>query len=526
MAFCAANPEFESGDAPGADSCLARETLWQGPADAKGTALRRRGLAAVAAIHRAFLDRVKPGLVLIWNGSRAQELLFASLAKERGIPLEYLERAPFPGFLQWDPEGILGSSSLSRATQEDLPTQIGPGELNACRQLKELYSGKTAPTWWHQPDPATTDSLRQRFRLTPETRLILFLGQVPLDAQTLLYSPRFANSMEALIWLRESVDPKEVFILGKHHPKDPTPPQRYREALGSAGEWITDQPIHACLDACDGAAAINSSGLYETLFRGKPVLLLGRAILSHKEIAYEIPEQPDPLADRETVRAWLEQEGRAERVANWERFLAWMLRQRIFLYELPESPSIPKGAGGFSEFADLAYTSSTEPLHGCSDSATDPSILDLWDRLRRNRRLQPLLEWESRLKDLGRAGPGSAPGLLIWGTGQLGRAAIEFCRHISAPVEAFVDNDPLRVGTDLKGLPIYSGSEIAALPPAGRFCLIASEAHPAIAAQLESVGWKRGIHFEPFTLSSWELSQAIDERKSIPVASSKLKISG
>jgi len=126
----------------------------------------------------------------------------------------------------------------------------------------------------------------------------------------------------------------EVFIVGKHHPRNLVPPQVFRQVVGDMGVWIDDVPLGECLSQVDRVAAVNSTVLFEALMHRKPVLTLGQSILRGKGIAHEITCLEDG-ACRRLLRDWLAGDGAEERFSRWVDLGASLLSDCLFLMAPP-----------------------------------------------------------------------------------------------------------------------------------------------------------------------------------------------
>ena len=70
--------------------------------------------------------------------------------------------------------------------------------------------------------------------------------------------------------------------------------------------------------------------------------------------------------------------------------------------------------------------------------------------------------------------------VIVWGAGQTGRRLSKHLKRLHAPITAFVDIDPRKVGGSLRGYPIHSPDELPAL--------LAAEADPIVLTAVSSRG--------------------------------------
>jgi len=343
------------------DVLLAREAAWRPlVAGAAQTRQRVRGLYAARAFYATLLQRVQPSLVVIWNGQHAQELVLGGLCEAVGCPVQYIERAFFPGMIQLDPIGILGGSALARC--KALRWKDDDDRSRWLRVMDTLESQYRSgdQTWWEQPGSKGVEQVRSLLGIPAGAKVVLFAGQVDADAQNLLFSPHFANGLEAFRWFCK-VMPEDVFILGKHHPKSQAPAADYAAVVGTRGVWTEAVSLGDALAVADRVAAVNSTVLYEALMHGKPTLMLGDALLKGKGIGYETgPGDVDAAA---TIDAWLHGRDLAVRLDRWHDFGAWALAHSFYAMNTALEDVGAKGSAALA-LALLAAQAGLPPCWG------------------------------------------------------------------------------------------------------------------------------------------------------------------
>jgi hypothetical protein len=227
----------------------------------------------------------RPRLLLLYNDRRRLGNLLRQLAVRYRLPFLVVERLPWPGWISVDPDGMLLDCSFLR-----LPPAPDTAALARVADFERL-AGKNASTWWAQPRSSATE-LRQL--LPAGKKILLFVHQVDQDAQNFAYNPHFADNASALAWtLGQLPADGSVFILGKHHPKAPSPPALYQGILGRRGLWTSEHAIEDCLAAADAIIAVNSSLLFEAILTGKPVASLGRTMLDHAQVFARLESPAD-----------------------------------------------------------------------------------------------------------------------------------------------------------------------------------------------------------------------------------------
>ncbi len=308
---------------------------------------RRVALNFFREFYAAALLTVEPSLCLVWNGQHAQELILVDYCRQCGCPVGFIERAPFPGLIHVDEEGILGGSRLARkASFEWSDDAVRDHWHGVMSEVTRAYAN--APkTWWEQPEHRGADEIRKAFGIRPGMTVVLFAGQVDEDAQNLEYSPHFSGSLEAFTWFCKQLSTRpDVFILGKHHPKSSTPLSAFSAAVGDQGVWTDQFSLNDCLGVACRVAAVNSTVLYEGLMKGIPVLALGQLLLIGKEIAYEVsfPDQAGRV-----IQAWLDGNGFEARLSRWKDFGAYALSSCFYSMESSAEAMGLQGAAGLAE---------------------------------------------------------------------------------------------------------------------------------------------------------------------------------
>lgn len=305
------------------DRLLERERLWRGPRPDESQ--RRQGIEFFRSTYAALLSQWNPSLVAVWNGHHPQEMILAELARERGIPVVWLERGPLPRTLHFDREGILGGSAVAKQRAWEWQSDSEQRRWSAVFQRYLASIGNT--TWWAQPDSVGPDKLRASLRIPEGQAAICFAGQVDRDVQNLLYSPLFERNLDAFSRVRDAV-PQTYFLLGKHHPKSDTPAASYQQVLGDRpGVWATDVALSDCIGLSDRFVAVNSTSLFEAMFAGKPTLALGQSLLAGKGIAYEVHDLNETDA---VVSDWLDASDWDARRARFNDFCAFLLSRHLY----------------------------------------------------------------------------------------------------------------------------------------------------------------------------------------------------
>ncbi len=307
------------------DLVIKRTGEWGGVIHSKEHAIRvAQGCKDLAS---AVLDRYSPVLVVIWNGHHLQQMFLKREAEARGIPVLFMEKSPFPGFLFFDESGILAETSFAKLTL-DAVDEINEAEKSVANDF--LSSVSNGPSWYQQPE--SSSSIHQTLEIPQDRRLLAFFGQVDSDTQNFLFSPHFENNCQAWEWFIEMTEQlgDGYHRVGKHHPKSRTKPSDYTSSPVHRAEWREDISMDTVLQEASALASVNSSANTEGLAAGRPVLYVGGgSCFDRKNVAYVI----DPTMSEESIAseldAWVNHARAVDQSANFQRCIAHMLRHHL-----------------------------------------------------------------------------------------------------------------------------------------------------------------------------------------------------
>lgn len=342
---------------------LEREEFWRGPSpETKGYIERRKAVTFYYSFYASALQWLRPSLVVIWNGEHPQELILRALCSQNNHPVLFIERGPFKDTIQIDAEGILGCSSIAKA--HEWGWEIAGDRATWERVNRDLNTRRKRDkeTWWEQPDAVGPEQLITRLGISPQQKVVLFVGQIDNDTQSLLCSPHFTTNLNAFQWLCENLKPfEDIFVLGKHHPKSASGPDVFartiEETIGSRGAWLSDVAITDCIALADSVVAVNSTVLYEALLAEKPILMLGQSLLSHKGIAYELHGTSDP---GNLIQQWLDKDEWPKRLEKWHEYCSYLIAHHLISMKKLDELHGLRGADALADyFAPLAESSET-----------------------------------------------------------------------------------------------------------------------------------------------------------------------
>jgi len=320
-------------------------------------------------IYRDILSELNPSYVLLWNGQHGSEMLIHDLLHEYGLRHSIVERGPLPGTLHWDEEG--GTAASDASAKKTCSWYDVPSWLEVFDQYENTYL-QSGCSWHSQPKDDDCDGVYERMSNSKMT--VLWLSQLDNDTSNFLHAPHHASNLEAFEWFCGQLfelNP-DVFLVGKHHPLSKSSVDSYRLILGDRGVYAADLDIRRCMECSDRVVAVNSTALYEALMYRKPILQIGRSILSGKGVAYEIENLETANA---VVCEWLHAKDNAERILRWRELGASLLSDCLYVVDERYNG---KGANGADALANR--------LNNVADHARikrgEPVLYDLHEQLR------------------------------------------------------------------------------------------------------------------------------------------------
>ncbi|REG98263.1 capsular polysaccharide export protein, LipB/KpsS family [Flavobacterium aquicola] len=303
---------------------LQREKIWY------GNSLNDRLTASKFQKYKyeILLNELNPALVVLGNGEHAGELILKDEVLKRKIPLIYFERGCLPKTWHVDIVGITAGTAIAK--KEYAVINLGTNE--SYLKYKNHYLLQKY-TWWQQPTNNVPVNIRKRFNICETTKIILFANQLDNDTSNFLYSPFFKSNLEAFIWFCSELGQikGDVFVLIKKHPFFDGNEDEFQEAIESnnlKGKWVFDISIFDCLEQSDLFCTVNSTSIYEAMIYEKPVLQLGKSILSNKDIVYELQD----LNRKEVMKHWISMDDFPNRLEKFEYFMAYMIDNELSFF--------------------------------------------------------------------------------------------------------------------------------------------------------------------------------------------------
>jgi hypothetical protein len=486
-----------------AETLLARETAWSGPALIPAIARSRReafGLMAGERLH--WLQTLAPVLTVIWNGQHAAELILAAASRLGGIPVLFAERAPITEALFVDEHGLSSASAVAATRPWPMPPANWQALAHAvCDQIVQTRS-----TWWEQPRSraASAPELRAALQIPDEARVILFAGQVDEDTQSFLFSSQHASNLDAFEWLLQAVAAlPDVYVVGKQHPKSRTPAARYAERLarsGVRGQWRDDLSVEDAFAVADRVAAVNSTMLYEALANQCPALAMGDWLLSGQGAAYETTTEADTA-----VRDWWTARDFGAKLERFYAALGHLLSRSVYAFDASGTRTGMHDARALAEriangvahrpwhvpdslSADLARTRGTQVANWSPADAA-------WTE-RRDALTERLTQWHVGQSLRAALLPAYQAArhdrrIRVWGSGSARHAIAALLEASGAFVDSYVP-----------------ASELIRRAPVPDFIIVATADHDGTTQHLESLGFQRGTDYsvvEPHLLHALSL---------------------
>jgi hypothetical protein len=477
---------------------LAREAQWGAPAVLPAIeTYRRSAMAATTGYWLETLAALNPAVVALWNGQHVSEIILGAAARQGGLPVVHVERAPIPQALFVDEQGLSSASSVAGLPSWPRPQK--PWIDRAVLVSRRIAAGEH--TWWQQPPSRSMDAaaLRTQLGIPTNSLILLFAGQVDQDTQQFLFSPRFGSNAAAFEWLLGQLRGRtDVFVLGKQHPKSSTPAGEYQRLIaesGVPGTWRVDLSIDDALASANRVAAVNSTVLYEALARGLPVLSFGDWLLSRRQVAYEVHE---PERDADVVHAWIDASDASARQRSWQEGLAFLLSTCLYTYQPDDTND---GLHGAAELAARFDRLANRTHHWRMPAV----VVDAWLSARRRgtppwrlpndlREPNPAPDWQRahtlrfQLLEADRAARAGRR-VVIWGTGAGGRQVAALLDRSGVDVWGFVASTP--DGPRAHGRPLVSPTGLMT----GDFVIVASTAAPDIVPVLTARGFASAADF-------------------------------
>jgi len=302
---------------------LEREEVWY-----RGSKHDRLSAAKVKrARYIRLLNALNPCFVLIANGHHASEMILIDEIKERKIPHGFFERGCLTKSWHYDDFGITAGTEIANKSIDEI---VLPESGELYDKFKVSYLSQKE-SWWFQPAINTELNIRKKYNINSKTKLILFANQLDNDTSNFLYSPFFNSNIEAFSWFLSSIKEVDCFVVAKKHPWYMGENNAFNNAFKEfdvAGKWVDDISLFDCLEQCDFVCAVNSTVVYEAMIFEKPVLQMGKSLISNKNILYELKN----INDLSIIYDWLDKEGFENKLDVFSKFMSYMIEKELSFF--------------------------------------------------------------------------------------------------------------------------------------------------------------------------------------------------
>lgn len=246
------------------------------------------------------LDQIhayNPNVILFHNGNHpAYQRVLAKLKSELKIPIVFSELGWFPqkGNIHFDMDGTNGSSSISKASLEELLGQ----PINTSGAADKPFKHKT----------------------------VLLALQLENDTNSIVFSHHFRSNKQIIDHVLQNV-PYEFKVLVKAHPLDHNG-HRYERFLDQRSYMVSDH-ISLLLARVDAVVGINSTVLLEALEYDLNIYFCGDSLLDNKQIGFAFGGE-----DRSLASVW--QNKIVQEAPRRRAFISYLKSRQIDLHTLPD----------------------------------------------------------------------------------------------------------------------------------------------------------------------------------------------
>ncbi len=246
-----------------------------------------------------FYEILEPDLVLIWNGQLSLSSAFKYMASRLDIPVFFAEKGVLPESWYIDPSGINADSEI--AGKSDSFFKVPEEEIQEfINKIEEISrAGNSA---WEQPQREDLEKLKSGLGAVKGKKIIFFPCQVENDTNIILFSKYFKTNISVIEWIMKDIS-DDYYLLVKTHPKGSVNKPVLKALLGEKGKVVDSLNIIDAVSIADIIVTINSTVGFEAAVRNKPVLQLGKGILSNKQfIKHYDPGKNSLLQVEDTIK--------------------------------------------------------------------------------------------------------------------------------------------------------------------------------------------------------------------------------
>ncbi len=253
--------------------------------------------AEVFKAYAFFFDFLRPAAVFTWNGVALLQKTPVFIARKNNIPCFFMERGLLPQTLVVDPEGVNYGSHIAGIKWD----HIDRPELNeeVIRDLSAYCTTITArgKSVVESGRRVSAEHIRATMGISDDASVILFPLQIEKDSNILYYSPYYKKMSKALMDIEQAIAAMDnTHLIVKPHPEDSDKHTELQTLCSPRTHIVSEFDLQSLLETSSAVVTINSTVGLEALICHKPVVVLGKAVYSHKGFTFDLDE-PSSLPD-------------------------------------------------------------------------------------------------------------------------------------------------------------------------------------------------------------------------------------
>lgn len=287
-----------------------------------------KGMFACREFFGRLLDILQPGYVLGWDPTYPVTQILQTLARERGLPVQAIERGLLPETMMIESHGMQAWSDLrTHWLAQDMAGT--PADPAAYERIRSYYLNRRPQKYAQADFGGGGTEVRKKLGVENQ-KVVVFLGggweangHAPKGGS---YERHFftgyPTTQEALMGLWHVVCRRPgTALVFKPHPLDP---QSYSVAKVVGVKMANEVNVHALIEAADVVAVQYTTLQFEAALYDKPLLLLARSAWWGRNAGYE-PGSPEQLPA--ALEAALQRKDWPAHQAAMRAFITWMMDQ-------------------------------------------------------------------------------------------------------------------------------------------------------------------------------------------------------
>lgn len=241
---------------------------------------------------RRLIDVIKPKKVILWNEFYALHSVLRHICEMQGIEIQYMEFGCIPGTIALEKDGQQGESFPARHPLKFKCLSVTKEDIEGAKQVvayvaNEQLNRNVQPPW---------GKVKQNIiKYKVQGPIVTYMGQNDYESGMYPYnknakkyhSPIFESTLKGLEYLSILSLKNGWNLVYKPHPiiENLGVEKRDRDKIDCT--LALDVNIHELIDYSDVIITILSQAAYLSLFRQKPVVLLGYMQLSRSGCVYD-----------------------------------------------------------------------------------------------------------------------------------------------------------------------------------------------------------------------------------------------